>query len=296
MGNIMKGMFNSTLKRFLAVAMAGSLVVTSGMFAYAFTSDTTSIATTSGQQDFATISGTNGVSAYNVFGNYRGKIGIGTLFELTPTTGYDGDLQVNVYLANPDELGKNYGLWMLRLRLVDGSDNHQNLGANTKVLTLNNGMVSFITDNLNAGTTYYIVVPVITNTGGRAMWPARMSSLRRVVKLSSILEALRRWCSVASAISRTVDCGAAMAVWIGRVLPGYAYGAMPSIVRQLHQWSWLFRETIERPRMRTYRNRETTATRNRNNGRNTNYHHPRRRPLQRHANARSARARTRSRG
>ncbi len=159
MRSIFAGIVNSTLKRFIAVAMAGSLVVTGGMFAYAYTAASTSITANTGSNDFANISGTNGVSAYNVFGSYRGKIGTGTLFDVTPTTGYDGDLQVNVYLANPDELGKNYGLWMLRLRLVDGSDNHQNLGANTKVLTLNNGMVSFISDNLTAGTTYYIDTP-----------------------------------------------------------------------------------------------------------------------------------------
>lgn len=155
MGNIMKGLVNSTLKRSLVMAMVGSLVVTGGMFAYAFTSNTTSIITSSGQQDFANISGTSDVAAYNVYGSFRGTIGSGTLFDVR-TSDYPGDLQVNVYLANPDELSKNYGMWMLRVHLVDGSDNYKDVEQITKVLSLNNGMVSFITDGLSANTTYYI--------------------------------------------------------------------------------------------------------------------------------------------
>ncbi len=155
MGNIMKGMFNSTLKRFLAVAMAGSLVVTSGMFAYAFTSDTISITTSTGFNDFAEISGSSNITGYQVFGSYRGTIVAGRLFNVT-TTDYPGDLLVNVYLANPDELGKNYGLWMLRVKMVDGSGVYADEEGITKVLSLNNGMVSFITDGLSDNDTYYI--------------------------------------------------------------------------------------------------------------------------------------------
>lgn len=156
MGNIMKGMVDSTLKRFLAVAMAGSLVVTGGMFAYAYTAASTSITANAASADFADIQVSGNITSYNLLGSYRGQLPAGYLFEVTPTTGYNGDLQVNVYLANPDELSKNYGLWMLRVRLVDGSDNYQDLEAITKVLSLNNGVVSFISDNLTPGTTYYI--------------------------------------------------------------------------------------------------------------------------------------------
>jgi hypothetical protein len=156
MGNIFTGLVNSTLKRFVAVAMVGSLVVTSGMFAYAYTAASTSITATTGSADFASISANNTVAGYTIFGSYRGTIGSGTLFNVTPSTGYTGDLQVNVYIANPDELGKNYGLWMLRVRLVDGSDDYQDMEAYAKVLSLNNGVVSFISDNLTAGTTYFV--------------------------------------------------------------------------------------------------------------------------------------------
>ncbi len=156
MGNVIQGMVNSTLKRILVMAMAGSLVITGGMFAYAYTAASTIITASTGSADFASISANNTVAGYTTFGSYRGTIGSGNLFDVTPTSGYTGDLQVNIYLANPDELSKNYGLWMLRVRLVDTDDNYMDMEAINKVLSLNNGVVSFISDNLTAGTTYHI--------------------------------------------------------------------------------------------------------------------------------------------
>ncbi|MEE9399492.1 MAG: hypothetical protein V3V23_04410 [Dehalococcoidales bacterium] len=147
---------NSTLKRILLATLAVSLALTGGLFAYAYTSATTSITATTGSADFASVTTNSTVPSYTIFGSYRGRIQSGNLFEVTPSSGYPGDLQVNVYLSNIDELSYNYGLFMLRLQLVDGSNNKQDMEAITKVLTLNNGVVSFISDNLTPGTTYYV--------------------------------------------------------------------------------------------------------------------------------------------
>lgn len=156
MRKLFQTIVSSKLKLFLVSGLLSSLVVTISLFAYAYTVASTSLTVSSGAQDFANISANNTVASYTLFGSHRGQVGAGNLFNFTPTSGYTGDLQVNVYLANPDELSKNYGLWMIRVRMVDASDNPMDKEGLVKVLSLNNGVVSFITDNFTAGTTYFI--------------------------------------------------------------------------------------------------------------------------------------------
>jgi hypothetical protein len=147
---------NSSLRKFIAGALVATLVATGGLFAYAYTSATTSLSVSTGSADFASIATNSTVPSYTVFGSYRGQIQAGSLFAVTPSSGYPGDLQVNVYLSNADELSYNYGMFMMRIELVDVSDNPQDMEAIEKPLTLQNGVVSFISDNMTAGTTYYI--------------------------------------------------------------------------------------------------------------------------------------------
>ena len=154
--NIIQGLVNSKLRRFLITGLLVSLVGTGGLFAYAYTSDTTTLSATSAASDFADISDNMTVSPYKVFGSYRGTIGSGTLFDVTPDNDYNGDLEVVVYLDNIDDLSKNYGMLLLRIRLVDGSNQYMDKEGIDKPLTLNNGAVSFISDNMSGGTTYYI--------------------------------------------------------------------------------------------------------------------------------------------
>lgn len=145
------------LRRYLVTAMLAALAATGGLFAYAYTSSTGTIAATSKSADFAQV--TDNVSAgtsFNVFGSYRGSIGAGTLFEVTPATDYQGDLEVNVYLSNADQLSYKYGLLLMRITFVDSGDSAVDVEGIAKPLTLQNGVVSFIADNLTAGTTYYI--------------------------------------------------------------------------------------------------------------------------------------------
>ena len=157
MNNIVNGIMGNTLRRYLIVALMASLAVTGGMFAYAYTSQTTTI-TATGTADFAAISpNTTSPCNYSIFGNYRGAIPAGNLFSINVTSGHNGDVSVNVYLGNADQLGKNYGLWLMRIGLVDVADNTtQDVEMIYKPLTLQNGIVSFVADNLSSSNEYAI--------------------------------------------------------------------------------------------------------------------------------------------
>jgi len=133
-----------------------ALAVTGGLFAYTYTTQSTSITAISKSADFATVSANNTMSAYNLFGSYRGSIGSGTLFNVTPATDYSGDIEVNVYLTNADELSKNYGLFLMRLQFQDISNNPADVEGINKPLTLRNGVVTFTCDNLTGGDVYHV--------------------------------------------------------------------------------------------------------------------------------------------
>ena len=156
--NIFQGILTSTLGRFIVTGLVLSLTVTGGLFAYAYTSDTGSITVTSGSNDFANVTDNVTVTAWKVFGSYRGTIGSGTLFNVTPTTDYPGDMEVNVYLSNMDDMGKTYGMFLMRLTLVDSTNTTIDKEGIAKPLTLQNGVVSFIAESgdFAAGTTYFI--------------------------------------------------------------------------------------------------------------------------------------------
>ena len=150
MKNTVGGIKGNTLRRYLIVALVASLAITGGMFAYAFTTSTATI-TATGTTDFSEIGpNTTDPCAYSIFGNYSGAIPAGNIFSLNVTAGHNGDVSVNVYLDNIDQLGKNYGLWLMRLRLCDHGPpwNHQSIEMVDKPLTLRNGVVTFVSDNL----------------------------------------------------------------------------------------------------------------------------------------------------
>lgn len=160
MKNIVGGIMGNTLRRYLIIALVASLAVTSGMFAYAYTTSTVSMTASATSSDYASITGnTTGAPSFTTFGSYRGAIPAGYLFDVTPAAGYNGDVGVNVYLDNLDQIGYKYGMFMVKLGLVDYSTNgSMDKDGIDKVLSMNNGMVSFISDNLTAGTTYHIMV------------------------------------------------------------------------------------------------------------------------------------------
>ncbi len=147
-------------KPLFVTAILLALAITGGLFAYTWTTASVTIAVTTATSDFATVTGnTTGGAAmdYQPFGRYRGNIPAGTLFNVDPAEGYSGDLEVTVYLSNPDELTQNYRFWMIRLQLTDGS-NPVDAQGGTQVLSLNNGQASFYwpSANYTDATEYYV--------------------------------------------------------------------------------------------------------------------------------------------
>ncbi len=160
MNRMVSGILGNTLRRYLIFALAASLAVTGGMFAYAYTTSSVSITATGASADFASISGnTTDAPTFNAFGSYRGAIPAGYIFDVTPDNNYNGDVGINVYLDNIDQIGYKYAMFMVKLSLVQVSDNGcMDKDGFDKVLSLNNGVVSFLSDNLTGGTLYKIMV------------------------------------------------------------------------------------------------------------------------------------------
>lgn len=160
MNSIISGILGNTLRRYLVIALVVSLAVTGGLFAYAYTTSSTSFAVSGTDFDFGDITAnTTDIPTYSTFGSYRGAIPAGYIFNVSKESGYMGDIGINVYLNNIDEIGYKYGMFMVRLNLVQYSDNASvDVEGFDKILSLRNGVVSFTSAaNMTDGTTYHIL-------------------------------------------------------------------------------------------------------------------------------------------
>ena len=161
MNNIVSGIMGNTLRRYLIVALMASLAVTGGMFAYAYTTSSVEMDATGASADFADITGNaTGAPTFSAFGSYRGAIPAGYIFDVVPDTNYTGDVAINVYLDNIDQIGYKYGTFMVKLNLVDplSANGTMDKDGFDRVLSMNNGVVSFLSDNLTGGSSYHIMV------------------------------------------------------------------------------------------------------------------------------------------
>jgi hypothetical protein len=156
MNEAIQGAGKSKLRRYLVTALVLALAITGGLFAYTYTSQTTTLGAVSISSDFANVTVNNTVPNYAVLGSYRGKIPQGNLFEVSPSANYSGDLQVNVYLSNVDQLSYKYGMLLMRVRIVNGANATVDVENMAKPLTLNNGQVSFTCDGLTPLSTYHV--------------------------------------------------------------------------------------------------------------------------------------------
>ena len=103
------------------------------------------------------------VPSFTAFGGYRGAIQAGNLFNITPNASYPGDLEINVYLNNIDQLSYKYGMILMNINIANNAGNFLDVEGITKPLTLQNGVVNFVStsSNFTAGTDFYVQV-----TGG----------------------------------------------------------------------------------------------------------------------------------
>ncbi|MBA7635763.1 hypothetical protein ES703_43367 [subsurface metagenome] len=156
MSAIIKGAGGTTLRRYFVGALVAALAVSGGLFAYAYTIASTSFTVGGVSTDFGNITAhtANTVPSYTPFGSYRGGIGAGNLFDVVKN--YQGDIAINVYLDNLDQIGYKYGMFMVKLRLMNSANQSMDVDGVDKPLSLHNGVVSFTSKNMTAGTTYYI--------------------------------------------------------------------------------------------------------------------------------------------
>ncbi len=137
-------------------AMLLSLAVTGGLFAYTYTSMTTVISVSAATSDFANISENTSPVQSTLLGRIRGTIDPEHMFKIDKAAGYTGDLEVQVTLANPDEMSEQYSFWVMRLALTDSGTTKKDNETITKVLSLDNPFVTFAADSDNLSTSVYV--------------------------------------------------------------------------------------------------------------------------------------------
>jgi len=134
-----------------------ALAVTGGLFAFTYTTRSQTITVTAASADFGTVTTNSSPTAYTLVGRARGAVGAATLFNVSTDANYTGDVEVQVSLANPDELTEDYSFWMIRLELTDSSTttkvDEENI---TQVLSLDSPFVSFAVDSSNLSSSVYV--------------------------------------------------------------------------------------------------------------------------------------------
>ena len=149
------------MKKILLIALVVLVVVTGGMFAYTFTTATATIGVTAPTSDFANITAGSSITAPTVFGKFTGTWPSSTIFDITPTANYTGDLVVTVYMVNTGQLVRQYQHVNMTLEFQDSTNSMVDEQLTAQVLNLQNGQVMFTWEN-NTGTSPY----KIALTGG----------------------------------------------------------------------------------------------------------------------------------
>lgn len=130
-----------------------ALVITGGLFAYTQTTMLATITVTGGTTDYSTITA-NATPDYTVLGNFRGTIPTAVMFDVTRDSAYTGDLVIDVYLSNADELEVDYKSWMMRVEFTDAAGNPIDTQGKTEIISLDKPFASFEVDtgaNMTAG-------------------------------------------------------------------------------------------------------------------------------------------------
>ncbi|MFH1650882.1 MAG: hypothetical protein ABID87_02090 [Chloroflexota bacterium] len=107
---------------YLLAAMLTALAVTGGVFAYGYTTASTSLDVTASGADFAGVSAnTSSLPSWTPHGFFKGTVTGGPIFDIdTNSSGYDGDMVVTVSIANADELVSVYRVLALKIGAING--------------------------------------------------------------------------------------------------------------------------------------------------------------------------------
>ena len=162
------------MKKILLISLVALLVITGGMFAYTFTTATATIGVAAPTSDFANITAGSGITAPTVFGDFTNTWPSSTLFDITPTENYTGDLVITVYMVNAGQLIRQYHHVNMEIEFQDSTNSTADEQGTIQVLNLQNAEAMFTWEN-GTGTSPYKVVltggsyrlhPFKTLTGG----------------------------------------------------------------------------------------------------------------------------------
>jgi len=138
---------------FFIGAILLALAITGGIFAYGATADIVDLDLTA-QSDFAAVEVASPPS-WNVYGSYKGQVGTGTLFTITPDDGggvpanaWTGDMSVILTITNAHDLVAAYRILVLEIEVWDLADT--SIGT-TEYLTMGVGEISIEFTQLTAG-------------------------------------------------------------------------------------------------------------------------------------------------
>lgn len=135
---------------YLVGALLLALAITGGVFAFGFINDSVTLGATASGADFCGVSANSNVPVWKAHGLYKGSTNNGTIFDITPASGYTGDLVVTVSISNADELVQVYRMLALKLMMYSASNNTTIIDINESgggdeddyvLLTLGNGAV-----------------------------------------------------------------------------------------------------------------------------------------------------------
>ena len=133
-----------------------SLAVTGGLFAYTYTSASTVITVTAATTDFGSVSVNASPTQSKLLGAVRGQISTAYMFDVSTDSNYTGDVEVQVTLANPDEMSEDYSFWVMRVALTNSSATQVDIENISKVLSLDNPFVTFAVDSANITSTVFV--------------------------------------------------------------------------------------------------------------------------------------------
>jgi hypothetical protein len=120
-----------------------AMAVTGGVFAYGATTDTVTLGLSDAGADFATVTPEASPPTWSVFGNYKGTVTAGDLFEIDVPTGFTGDMVAVFTLANAHDLVETYRILVLEIEIYDQTPTQV---GTTEYLTLSKGECSIEID------------------------------------------------------------------------------------------------------------------------------------------------------
>ena len=126
-----------------------ALVATAVPFAFAATTASFTLVVAE-KDDFVSVEAGGTPPTWNVWGKFKGTIGAGEVFKITPGTDFTGDLDVMVMIANGDLLIKCYRVLALKVSIYEdtgsgAADTGSQIGT-TELLTLSKGEVDIVLD------------------------------------------------------------------------------------------------------------------------------------------------------